>query len=170
MQPANRQVARAVVMEAGADWPAFIHEGGGPNHWAIIPQQPQETPAELALRATARLAALKQRGASIDSLVIAVGPAHDDEIFASRCAVARALLRALDQRKDAELIFSASAGLADPARHELLALAGTLASQAQGCKLSVSVRFRNRQGVQREHPELPSPRAAQVRELPFVVS
>lgn len=139
MQRDDGRKMGAVIMEAGAEWPDFVHDERGPRDWAVIPQQPKETPAELALRAAERVTTLERSGARVDSIVIAVGAAHDDEVFAARCVVARILI-ALG-RDDARLVFSASARLAGTARHELLALAGTLAGQAQDSALSVSVRF-----------------------------
>lgn len=140
----QREVGRkigAVIIEAGAQWPDFVHDEQAPHDWAVIPQQPSETPAELGLRAAERLTALERHGAEVNAIVIAVGGAHGDEVFASRCAVARALI--VRGQGAVCLVFSAPARLAGPARHELLALAGTLASQAQGGPLSVSVRFQN---------------------------
>jgi hypothetical protein len=139
MQRQDERKIGAVIMEAGAQWPAFVHDEAVPRDWTVIPQQPLETPAELALRAADRVDALRREGAQVDSIVIAVGGAHDDEVFAARCVVARALI---GRRQDeACLVFSAPARLTGGARHELLALAGTLAGQAQGSALSVSVRF-----------------------------
>ncbi len=137
----DRQGACTIVIEAGAEWPAFGHEPAGTDIHAVIPQQPDETPAELALRAADRVASLGRGGASVQSVVIAVGAVHDDEVFAARCSVARALIAELGAGGEAELTFSAPALLTDGARHELLALAGTLASQAYGSAFSVNVRF-----------------------------
>lgn len=138
---AGRQGACTVVIERGGEWPVVGHEMSGLDINAVIPQQPGETPAELGLRAAERVASLGRRGAFVQSVVIAVGVAHDDEVFAARCIVARALVAQLDGRREADLVFCAPALLTDGARHELLALAGTLASQAYGSALSVSVRF-----------------------------
>ena len=149
MKQEDKQGVCAVVMEAGAEWPTFDHDARGADSYAVIPQQPEETPAELAWRAAERVASLERNGARVESVVSAVGSAHDDEVFAARCVVARALIAQNDGRGEAELIFSASARLTEAARHELLALAGTLAAQARGSALSVKVRFRADSGEQR---------------------
>ncbi len=131
-----------VVMEAGGEWPDFVEsDNGRPVNWAVVPQQPDETPAELALRATHRVEALVSGGAALDTVVIAAGSRHNDEVFAARCSVARALIQEMNARGGSRLLFSAPANLPTSARHELIALAGTLAAQSHGTPLDVGVRF-----------------------------
>lgn len=139
MGDGGEQRVCVVVMEAGGEWPSFV-EREGPANWAVIPQQPGETPGELALRASRRVAALAEHGAPIGTVIIAAGAECDDHVFAARCAVARSLIQAMGGR-GGQLLFSAPARLPDAARHELIALAGTLASQVRGTSLDVGVRF-----------------------------
>lgn len=134
-----------VVMEAGGEWPDFVEtDDGRPVNWAVVPQQPDETPAELALRAGRRVEAVVASGAELDTVVIAAGPRHDDEVFAARCVVARALIQAMGKRDGGRLVFAAPAALPATARHELIALAGTLAAQSRDTALDVGVRFEPR--------------------------
>lgn len=133
-----------VVLEAGGEWPGFVESDNGPVNWAVVPQQPDETPAELALRATHRVEALVSGDAQLDTVVIAAGSRHDDEVFAARCSVARALIQVMSARGGSRLVFSAPANLPASARHELIALAGTLAAQSHGTALDVGVRFDER--------------------------
>ncbi len=131
-----------VVMEAGGEWPDFVEaDDQRPVNWAVVPQQPDETPAELALRAAHRVEALVASGAALDTVVIAAGSRHNDEVFAARCAVARALIQAMSASRGSRLLFSAPATLPPSARHELIALAGTLAAQSRDTALDVGVRF-----------------------------
>ncbi len=139
MSERGRQRVCVVVMEAGGEWPSFVEREGSAN-WAVIPQQPSETPAELALRSSRRLSALAEHGAPIDMVIIAAGAQCNDQVFAARCAVARSLIQAMGDR-DGQLVFSAPSKLPEPSRHELIALAGTLANQVRGTPLGVSVRF-----------------------------
>lgn len=141
MSESNEPVC-VVVMEAGAEWPEFVEsDEGRPVNWAVVPQQPDETPAELALRATRRVEALVSSGAELETVVIAAGSLHNDEVFAARCSVARALIQVMSARGGSRLVFSAPANLPVSARHELIALAGTLAAQSHGTALDVGVRF-----------------------------
>jgi hypothetical protein len=131
-----------VVMEAGGEWPDFVErDDQRPVNWAVVPQQPDETPAELALRAARRVEAVVASGADLDTVVIAAGSRHNDEVFAARCAVARALIQVLRVREGSRLVFSAPATLPMSARHDLIALAGTLAAQSRDTALDVGVRF-----------------------------
>lgn len=131
-----------VVMEAGGEWPDFVEsDDGRPVNWAVVPQQPDETPAELALRATRRVEALVSGSAKLDTVVIAAGARHNDEVFAARCSVARALIQVMSERGGSRLVFAAPANLPASARHELIALAGTLAAQLHDTPLDVGVRF-----------------------------
>lgn len=154
MDEDSEQRVCVVVMEAGGEWPDFVEaEDGRPVNWAVIPQQPDETPAELALRAQQRVEALVASGATLDNVVIAAGSRHNDEVFAARCAVARALIQVLSNTDGSRLIFSAPASLPASARHELIALAGTLAGQSRDTSLDVGVRF----GEAREDGARPRP-------------
>lgn len=128
-----------VVMEAAGEWPAFVEREGSAN-WAVIAQQPGETPGELALRSSRRVSTLTEHGARIDTVIVAAGPHCDDDVFAARCAVARSLIQAMGTSRG-RLLFSAPAKLPEAARHELVALAGTLANQVRGTSLTVGVKF-----------------------------
>jgi hypothetical protein len=73
--------------------------------------------------------------------VLAASGSQGDDVFAARCAMARALLTHMAVLGEGKLALSAPDALPATARHELLDLAGTLISQLAGSPLSVAVRF-----------------------------
>jgi hypothetical protein len=130
-----------VVIEAGADGiPAVDDPSCSATERVIIAQQPDETPAELSIRVSRRAQELA-KNVPIDSAVIVASDTVDDAVFASRCHMARALVRAMSGASSARLLFSPRATLSDEGRHELLSIAGTLAVQLGGVPVEVSVRF-----------------------------
>jgi hypothetical protein len=82
---------------------------------------------------------------------------HDDELYAARCVLARALLDHMRLLGEGTLAFSAPTGFPDSERHELLDLAGTLTAQLAGAPLSVAIRFDD------ARPKAPSGREDQSR-------
>lgn len=135
----ERERACVVVMEAGSEWPPSLDRRTA--DCAVIPQQPGESPGELALRASRRVLGLREQGVTLDAVVIAAGPRSDDEAVAGRRAVARSLVLAMETARAGELVFSAPSRISEQARHALVGLAGTLAGQARGRRLTVGVRF-----------------------------
>ena len=147
MSRTSEQRVCVVVLEAGGEWPDFVEtDADHPISWAVIPQQPDETPAELGLRAQKRVEAIVHSGAALDTVVIAAGSHHNDQIFAARCGVARALIHVMSGTQGRRLVFSAPSTLPASARHDLIALAGTLAGQVRGTQLDVGVRFEEPHG------------------------
>lgn len=130
---------------------------------AIIAQSPDETPAELAVRVIRRAQELARNRTPVQCAVIAASDAVDDEVFASRCRIARALVRAMEGAPKANLSFVAPGTLSDDGRHELLSIAGTLAMQLHHVPVEVSVRFESR-------AELEEPKSEMRLRKPAVVS
>jgi hypothetical protein len=130
------------VVEAGAGWVCKAADDGvsGACARALVAQQPDETPAELALRASRRIEQLV-RGGPIEAGVIVASDAVSDDVFESRCQIARSMIRAMQGAEAPRLIFAAPSTLSDDGRHELLAIAGTLAMQLHGAPVEVFVRF-----------------------------
>ena len=115
MTSGSEQRVCVVVLEAGGEWPDFVEtDAAHPISWAVIPQQPDETPAELGLRAQRRVEAIVHSGAALDTVVIAAGSHHNDEIFAARCAVARALIHVHERHSGPP---ARVLGAVDAARH-----------------------------------------------------
>jgi hypothetical protein len=108
---------------------------------AIIAQQPDETPADLAVRVVRRAEELGRRGLQLGSAVFAASEVVSDEVFASRCRMARALVKAMESAPHARLLFIPPSTLSDDGRHELLSIAGTLAMDLCHVPVEVSVRF-----------------------------
>ncbi len=143
MEEADGQQVVLVIMEHGSDFPTWVEECRSRTPDAIvIAQQGDEAPAELALRVVRRLQALEARGRTVSTSVLAAGDASDDEVFESRCRVARALLTHMSlQDSSGGLVFAGREVGDDEARHELMALAGTLMEQLTGTQLSIGLRF-----------------------------
>lgn len=108
---------------------------------AVVAQQHDETPAELALRVARRIERLTRQGTPLEAGVFVASDATDDEVFASRCLMARAMLRGMSEARAPRLVFEVPASVSDAGRHELLALAGTLTSQLDSHHVQVLVRF-----------------------------
>ena len=135
MVDAEARRACVVVMEVGAEWPDWLLDGACGEVVARVTQEDGETPAELALRVGERIRELD--GTQLEALVIAVGSESGDEVFSSRCEMARALLREVHDRHGIRLLFSAPRQLGSEARRELLSLTSTLASQLAGVRVIV---------------------------------
>lgn len=108
---------------------------------AVVAQQFDETPAELALRVARRIERLTRQGTPLEAGVFVASDATDDEVFASRCLMARAMLRGMGEAREPRLVFEVPSTLSEDGRHELLALAGTLTSQLDGSDVEVLLRF-----------------------------
>ncbi len=108
---------------------------------AVVAQQYDETPAELALRVARRIERLTRQGTPLEAGVFVASDTTDDDVFASRCLMARAMLRGMAAAREPRLVFEVPSTVSDAGRHELLALAGTLTSQLDSSHVQVLVRF-----------------------------
>jgi hypothetical protein len=141
------------IVEFGAERSSASHDGIlDASARAMVVQQADETPAELALRATRRAARLVQAGAALEAGVIVASDVVSDEVFLGRCQIARAMIRAMRGATTPRLIFVAPSTISDEGRHELFSIAGTLATQLHGTPIEVSVRFSDRRQVSGLHP------------------
>lgn len=153
------------VVESGAEQSSGTTYDGviGACERATVVQQNDETPAELALRATRRAMLLVRAGERLEAGVIVASDAINDEVFLCRCQIARAMIRAMSGALAPRLIFVAPSTISEAGRHELFSIAGTLSTQLHGTPIVVSVRFadpRERSGL---HPVIKSqPQAANV--------
>jgi hypothetical protein len=132
-----------VVVETGGQWPAWLSKLQRVVHdVVVVAADPDGTPAELALRVLNRLQSLEASKDHAQMAVVLAGTssAHD-EVFEARCLMARALLRHMAAEKTGKLVYSAGSRLPDDARHELMALVGTLTEQLIGTQMSISIRF-----------------------------
>ncbi len=134
--------ACVVVVEHGTDkFPMLDDASCSATERAMIAQAPDETPAELAVRVIRRAEELARNGTPVEWAAIVASDAADDAVFASRCHIARALVRAMEGAPRARLTFLPPISLSDDGRHELLSIAGTLAMQLRHVPVEVSVRF-----------------------------
>jgi hypothetical protein len=132
-----------VVAEAGSRWPHWLTQyQRALSDVTVVASEADGTPAELALRATRRLASLESQDRRVTLAVILAGAQSSaDEVFESRCLLARALLRHMSSSKRGKLVFAGGEGLNPDATQELMSLVGTLTNQLAGTRLSISVRF-----------------------------
>ncbi len=133
--------AYMVVVENGAEQIPSMDEPSGATERAIIAQQPDESASELAIRVIRRAQELAKNRTPIECAVIVASGAVHEDVFASRCNMARALVRAMSGAPSARLLFAPPSSLSDEGRHELLSIAGTLAMQLRHVPVEVSVRF-----------------------------
>jgi len=75
------------------------------------------------------------------AVVLAGSGEPADEIFQARCLIASAVLKHMADANHGKLAFAAAEHLKPEARHELMALVGTLTNQLVGTEISISVRF-----------------------------
>lgn len=132
-----------VIAEAGSRWPSWLanYQRVVPDV-AVVASDADATPAELALRALKRLQTIESHGSRVRMAVVLAGPGEPpDEVFQARCLVASAVLKHMAGDNQGKLAFAASDSTLPEARHELLALVGTLTNQLVGTALSISVRF-----------------------------
>jgi hypothetical protein len=143
-----------MIVEAGAGWVSRAVDDGvwDASSRVLVAQQPDETPAELALRASRRAERIARAGRPLEAGVIVAADAASDEVFASRCQMARAMIRAMQGSEAPRLIFAAPSTVSDDGRHELLAIAGTLTTQLAGTRVEVSVRFLEPKEVSGTYP------------------
>ncbi len=137
-----------LVLEQGAIWPEHLADWRqGATGTVVIAQDEHEHPFLLARRVESRAARLLAEGRPIVAAILAVGAragAHDPRDEADgRARVARALLRALHESRSepGTLWMAASSPLTNAARHDLLALAGTLTALLHGSGVTIAVRF-----------------------------
>jgi hypothetical protein len=121
----------------------------GATERAVIAQQPDEDPGVLAGRVIRRVSELARQQTPLECAVIVTSNEISPDVLASRCRMARALVRAMEGAPSARLLFVPQATLCDEGRHELLSIAGTLALQLDHVPVEVSVRF----DPPREEPE-----------------
>jgi hypothetical protein len=117
-----------------------LHAGQHAN----VLQQSDEAPAAFALRAARRAEQLVSAGFALRAGVIVTNDETDEASFAARCRIARAMIRAMKSGECAEVVFRASETLSADGRHELFAIAGTLAAQLRGMPIEILVRFDRR--------------------------
>lgn len=144
MTPQDADVgACLMIVEAGAGWVSRSVDDGvwDASSRIVVAQQYDETPAELALRASRRADAIARSRKPLEAGVIVASDSASDDVFASRCQIAKSMIHAMHGSEAPRLIFAAPSTLSDTGRHELLAIAGALTSQLAGTPVEVFVRF-----------------------------
>jgi hypothetical protein len=134
--------ACVVIVERGVNHlPSLDEPSSTATERAMIAQAPDEAPEDLAVRVIRRATDLARNRTPVERAVIVASDAVDDEVFKSRCRIARALVRAMEGAPRARLLFVPSPTLPDEGRHELLSIVGTLATQLSDLRVEVGVRF-----------------------------
>jgi hypothetical protein len=129
-----------VVVEDGTTLPKDLGRADGGFYELVVVAQDRVTPTDLVLRVARNLASFEQRGRRLERAMLVVGDRSDASADAARCLIARSLAAHLAASSNGELEIVCGQGSKASRRHELLALAGVLTSEAPS-NLSVSVRF-----------------------------
>ena len=152
MLQSRDELMSIVVLEAGATWPTWLSEYQkiAPNA-VVVAQARTEPIGTFRSRVIHRVEeATASSGAKVRVGVIVAAGSADAEQLQFRESVARAILRVMGANSEAELVLAGDGHDADPARHELFALAGALCEQPGGTKVNVRVRFAgSKSGVMR---------------------
>lgn len=139
---ANDQSASIIVMEYGSRWPVtLVRECPDVDTVTAIVQQPDEHAETLKQRAIRRVAALASPGAVWKSCILACNENADDETWASRTLIARAMLSSIISTGQGQLVLSADRAISYQLRSGLMALAEALRSLLRGANVSVAVSF-----------------------------
>jgi len=145
-----------VVMERGAGWPACIEACRRITpDTMVIAQDDEELPDAFARRVQARLAALAREVRPVRAAVIAMSRAASSAVLEARSRLASSLLRALNEAPaEGTLWLCGTVAMPDPARHHLIALAGTLTSLLGTSDVGIAVRFADRAGQARHDSQV----------------
>jgi hypothetical protein len=151
------------VVELGAQSTALEGLAANGDAHALVVQQAKETPLELALRVAKCAREMLSCGTPLRMATIVASEDTSEEMFQARCHVAQTLIRAMSAPDFGCLVFCAPDTLSNEGRHELLALAGTLANQLSRQTMEVSVRFLSPpSGVRATRPQPPKRQEVEV--------
>ncbi|MBK7586131.1 MAG: hypothetical protein IPI67_38850 [Myxococcales bacterium] len=143
----QRVTAYMLVVEEGVRWIPTIGKTRGPaTERVFVAQAPGEPENSLVSRVVRRAQELVKRQTPIECAVIAVNNAAHAEVLAARYEMAQALVSAMSGASAARLHFAPPLLLSSEARHSLLSLAGTLATQLRTLSVEVCIRFGARPG------------------------
>lgn len=134
-----------VVVEDGVSLPKDLGRVDGGFYELVVVAQDRITLTDLVLRVSRTLVSFEQRGRRLERAILVVGGQSDASAHAARCLIARSLAAHLATAAKGELEIVSHKGNEASRRHELLALAGILTSEAPS-HLSVSVRFETPKG------------------------
>jgi hypothetical protein len=141
-----------VVLEAGAAWPPWLTEYQrlAPNA-VVIAQAAAETADVFEARVVHRVReAANTAGARIRVGVLVAVDVPGQERGQLRQNIARALLKAMGTKHEAELVLAGDNDELEGSRHQIFALAGALCEEPGGTLVNVRVRFSNaKSGVMR---------------------
>jgi hypothetical protein len=140
-----------VVLEAGAAWPSWLTEYQrlAPNA-VVIAQATAESVEIFEARVVHRIEEAIHHHARVRVGAIVSADSPDQDRLPLRQRVARALLKAMRDVQEAELVLAGDSEELEGSRHEMFALAGTLCEELGGSHVNVRVRFsHSRSGVMR---------------------
>ncbi|HEY5956382.1 MAG TPA: hypothetical protein VIV60_07520, partial [Polyangiaceae bacterium] len=132
-----------VAVERGAVLPSWIgHCQDKVSDVFMLIENNEEPRDALLRRVDQRLALLSDAEHRLGLMVLVAAPGNaDEETESARVAVAERLLSYLSQLGEGTLLMLTDERAALDSRVQLLSMAGVLAQQLRGTKLSVSVRF-----------------------------
>jgi hypothetical protein len=134
------------VMERGSAWPVCMqHCRRFTPDSAVIAQDADETPAQLAERVHKRVRELTAHGRQVSTGVIAAADVTGQDQTSARVRIALVLLQSMRGRdtEQGKLCLVGSEQMGPAARQQLMALTGMLLSELSGPPPVIDVRFGN---------------------------
>lgn len=139
---ADELPARLVVVEDAARITAdFLLDSINDGENVTVLVQDRNATRSLAARTMRRLADVERAGKKLTEAVIVVSAAKDAGTLAARCLLVRLLLAHLLRTGGGEVVLAADGATDSELRHQLLALAGTLAGEVGSSGIAIRVRF-----------------------------
>lgn len=133
---------RLVVVEDRAHLKAdFLLDSATDGESVTVLVQDHDSAHRLAVRTMRRLASVERTGKRLTQAVVVVGSDKDASALAARCVLVRVLLAHLVRAGAGEVVLTAGGDTDSELRHQLLALAGTLAGEVGSSGVAIRVRF-----------------------------
>lgn len=120
-----------VIVELGAEWPAWVETVPGRGSRRVLSQEEGETPEDFGNRVTEHLGSLFAKRVTLERAVVACNERSDERAMQARSKLGQALVGALAGGRSWQLLFTAS-GRTGRVRHALSGLATTLSSSWSG--------------------------------------
>lgn len=139
MNQKTEAIGSVVVLEEGAEFPKWVAEyQRHATNSIVVAYSPGESSADFAARFARRLA--ETRG-ELRVGILACGARVDAEHLAVRESMARALMRAIEERGRGEILLAARVEASEDAKYAIFELAGVLCEGLHDGRCVVRVRF-----------------------------
>jgi hypothetical protein len=139
---ARHDQSKIVVLESGAEWPAWFSEvDTDALETRVLAQYDGESIDSFAGRVAHDLAELSNEGQCVGVAVMACSERADDAVDRKRREMARAILGSMQSASGGTLLFTESQRKSGGARQALSALATDLEHEWEDSAVHISVRF-----------------------------